>query len=365
MVDLGIVQTIVLWSFLPPTITTFVLNLLQTFVIRQSLPQSDPRYVVRYRWVFTAVVASYLLYTLYQVDSSLPPNLYQVLDLNAMTFDVKDLKANYRTLSLQYHPDKVQGAPGNIAQLVQERYIKIRQAYEILKDPLLKDVYDKLGPGMSDCHRCKTEKDYLYHGLSTAAGFYVSTAFIMLLMTLTPGREVGRFWRLLTLAIMACVEAAILLTPLDPLRRVLWWRTSSERVVVLHQVFVVISIALSQIGPVWGGGGGGGVTAGGVKRLAAEVEAAAGVVFQEARVAEGEALAPVRKDRAALAVVRKALEGAVAEEWMMQAEPRLREFRAKRKPVGPPAGAAAAAASVVGGAGGGPSSSSIARGRRD
>jgi hypothetical protein len=49
-----------------------------------------------------------------QVDLSMPMNFYGALRLSPYTFKTRDLKANYRELSLQYHPDKLQ----NVCHLV-------------------------------------------------------------------------------------------------------------------------------------------------------------------------------------------------------------------------------------------------------
>lgn len=54
--------------------------------------------------------------------------------------DIKDLRLKHRKLSLQYHPDK----SGGIKKDCESNYLEIRDAYEVLKDPVKRIAYGTL-----------------------------------------------------------------------------------------------------------------------------------------------------------------------------------------------------------------------------
>jgi molecular chaperone DnaJ len=64
---------------------------------------------------------------------------YSVLGVNRNAGD-KDIKATYRRLARQYHPDV---NPGNKA--AEQRFKEINQAYEVLSDPEKRKKYDQYG----------------------------------------------------------------------------------------------------------------------------------------------------------------------------------------------------------------------------
>jgi molecular chaperone DnaJ len=66
---------------------------------------------------------------------------YSILGIGRSASD-KDIKATYRRLARQYHPDV---NPGNKA--AEERFKQINQAYEVLSDPEKRKKYDQYGEG--------------------------------------------------------------------------------------------------------------------------------------------------------------------------------------------------------------------------
>ncbi len=51
-----------------------------------------------------------------------------------------DIKKAYRKLALQYHPDRNEGSPD-----AEERFKEVTRAYEVLRDPDQRSVYDRFG----------------------------------------------------------------------------------------------------------------------------------------------------------------------------------------------------------------------------
>lgn len=62
---------------------------------------------------------------------------YNILEL-ARDCSQNDIKQAYRRLAKKYHPDKNKKKGGDEMKEIQDRYMKIHKAYEILSDPNLK-----------------------------------------------------------------------------------------------------------------------------------------------------------------------------------------------------------------------------------
>ncbi|MEQ1857457.1 MAG: molecular chaperone DnaJ [Longimicrobiales bacterium] len=64
---------------------------------------------------------------------------YQLLGVSR-TADADEIKKSYRQLALQYHPDRNQGS-----KEAEERFKEVTQAYEVLRDPEKRALYDRYG----------------------------------------------------------------------------------------------------------------------------------------------------------------------------------------------------------------------------
>ena len=64
---------------------------------------------------------------------------YEVLDVSRNASE-DDIKKAYRKLALQYHPDR---NPGN--KDAEERFKEAAEAYEVLRDPQKREIYDLYG----------------------------------------------------------------------------------------------------------------------------------------------------------------------------------------------------------------------------
>jgi len=130
---------IVGWSYLPDFATKQALRVIHQIifsVFRRSPP--DPRtpvYVLHYRLTFTAVVLCYLVYNFLDASGSIPNNFYQLLGVYPDSNDTT-LKTAFRGFARKYHPDRV-GPSG------ESLFIEVRDAFEALKDPVVRFAYDR------------------------------------------------------------------------------------------------------------------------------------------------------------------------------------------------------------------------------
>jgi hypothetical protein len=99
---------------------------------------------------------------MFEEDGSLTVSysFYNILDIKPPCTDDQLLKA-YRKQALKYHPDKLNGCP--------ERFKKIKEAHEFLKDPLRRDFYNRFGD--------KGVSTFLSNDIGTQLVFNTSTWF--------------------------------------------------------------------------------------------------------------------------------------------------------------------------------------------
>jgi hypothetical protein len=126
-----------LWSFIPAQLTTTLLPHLSTHLpaLFPPSPARTPQYAKNYRNVYTLLIAGYLAYTLLQHDTTRGEDLYALLGVSR-TVDDEGLKRAFRALSRRYHPDRAGESGGGV-------FILVRQAYEVLSDPIRRYAYDR------------------------------------------------------------------------------------------------------------------------------------------------------------------------------------------------------------------------------
>lgn len=89
-------------------------------------------------------------------------NYYNILNVNS-NVDEKQIKIAYHKLILKFHPDKY---PNNIScnekKIREEQFIKINEAWDILRDPEKRKIYDKNGiKGLDELNKKKKHEENL------------------------------------------------------------------------------------------------------------------------------------------------------------------------------------------------------------
>ena len=70
----------------------------------------------------------------------------------------------------------------------------------------------------------------------------------MIILTSLGILEYGKYWRFISLFLCAGLEYTMLFTSYNPFSMI-FWRPQFQIIAILHQLFLVYSIALSQVGP--------------------------------------------------------------------------------------------------------------------
>jgi hypothetical protein len=108
------------------------------------------------------------------------------------TASLKDIKRQYRRLSLNLHPDKIQTMDHLSHQRKQEeevRYEAIKVAYETVNSENRRALYDRFGSQiLRECPHCKVRNDYLQFGLQQTLGFYMGTFMVSVIVGLLTRR---------------------------------------------------------------------------------------------------------------------------------------------------------------------------------
>ncbi|KAI9228433.1 MAG: hypothetical protein DHS80DRAFT_15573 [Piptocephalis tieghemiana] len=240
------------WSVLPGVITSALHYVYQTVMYpldSTAKPKAgSPAYNKQRNKIYTFVVLSYLAYTLMETYTGLAPSYYSIFDQTPETYDARGLKSRYKRLSLLYHPDKVEGA--------EEMFHQVRVAYETLNDPVKRYAYDRFGmEAIQSCDHCITRRDHMYGVLGSTIGFYVGTLMILGLLTLLHKAMFCQFGRYIALLALAVSEGTLIIQSegtFSHILRILFPGTTiHDQVQILHQIYITLFIAVSQVGPIW------------------------------------------------------------------------------------------------------------------
>ncbi|KAH7883237.1 DnaJ-domain-containing protein [Phlebopus sp. FC_14] len=251
------------WSYLPDFATKQVLGAVHQILYRFfhiSPPQfRSPAYGLHYRYTFAAVVLCYLTYNFIDASSGLPKNFYELLEVHPNITD-NALKIAFRTFARKHHPDRV-GPQG------EAHFIAVRDAFEALKDPVVRFAYDRFGPDVLHWKECNTMKEYLRRGLLSSVMYHVMTGAVLVLFSVVGKPSPIATWRYLLFIGALGLELYLILAPspsnfrpssfIDqaPTRSTIFnylfpRRVAYQHVLLVHQIFIFMSVALSRVGPV-------------------------------------------------------------------------------------------------------------------
>lgn len=71
--------------------------------------------------------------------------LYDALEITDFSCDLDVIKKSYKKLSLAYHPDKLRQRGVEMTPELNQKFLKLKEAYDILSDPVKRKVYDNYG----------------------------------------------------------------------------------------------------------------------------------------------------------------------------------------------------------------------------
>ncbi|KAG6335824.1 hypothetical protein ID866_3260 [Astraeus odoratus] len=252
------------WSILPDLATrrslSFIHDTVFKYFHRPPPPPGSPAYVQHYRYTYATVVLGYLLYNLIEASTRLPKNFYELLDVRPAVADANALKTAFRAFARKHHPDRV-GPQG------EAHFVEVRDAFEALKDPIVKFAYDRFGPDVLRWKECSTMKEYLRRGLLNSSAYHVVTGAGLVLFSVIGRPSPIATWRYLLFIVMFALEFYLLLTSpsqsaepslfVDDMSvigtipdRLFPNRVVYQHVSLLHQIFLFLSIALSRVAPV-------------------------------------------------------------------------------------------------------------------
>lgn len=155
------------------------------------------------------------------------PNHYSLLGVTRESSPL-EIKRAYKKLSLQLHPDK------NPSPDASDQFDRVKQAYDVLMDLELHDVYNKFGKEGIAANKRFNENQFLME----VGIFYVSWAVMAFLLTMGKKSGSARDWTLTGLIVMLVVEVVIMTSQTNPIPT---WAfptlTEYEVVKILHSLF--------------------------------------------------------------------------------------------------------------------------------
>lgn len=112
---------------------------------------------------------------MYSTASSWDANMFQTLGV-PRSASAKDIKAAYRKVSMEFHPDK------NPSKDAEVQFLKITEANNVLSNDEFRDVYDRWG--MKGLKWVETNQNVFSMGAVDTATFIITSFVLIFIMTL-------------------------------------------------------------------------------------------------------------------------------------------------------------------------------------
>ncbi|ATY64010.1 membrane associated [Cordyceps militaris] len=255
------------WAFLPGIATSIIQSIYYGLTVRAGDPKpasGSPRYTSHRNTIHILVVATYLLYTIYEAHYDLrsAPSFYTELGIPVTAVD-RDIKSRFRRLAALHHPDKMGAAAGGggTADGSAAFFIHLKTASDTLQDAAKRYAYERFGPSMLAWTTCTTVRDFVTHGVVyNLLPYYGIAAATVYVFGLLGYMDFATFWRWLLLVALCLLELTVATRPTFPaplvaLNAVLT-RVAGlppylpfELVHLARKVTLTVYIALSQMGP--------------------------------------------------------------------------------------------------------------------
>ena len=155
------------------------------------------------------------------------PNHYSLLGVTRDSNPL-DIKRAYKKLSLQLHPDK------NPSPDASDQFDRVKQAYDVLMDLELREVYNKFGKEGIAANKRFSENQFLME----VAVFYVSWAVMAFLLTMGKKSGSAREWIFTGLIVMLVVEVVVMTSQSNPVPTWMFpTLTEADLIRILHSIF--------------------------------------------------------------------------------------------------------------------------------
>ncbi|KAF7545702.1 hypothetical protein G7Z17_g8977 [Cylindrodendrum hubeiense] len=249
------------WAFLPGLATSWIQTLYYGITIRAGDPKPAPgsaRFNTHRRVIHILVIATYLLYTIYEADydQRREPSYYADLGVSFTSHD-REIKSRFRRLAALHHPDKV----GSDAPDSAVFFMHLKQASDTLQDTAKRFAYERFGPEIARWSKCITVKDFVSRGvISGILPHYGVAAASIYILGLFGYMEFGKYYRWLILLTLCTFELHTVTRPDFPtfvtgINAILTRVTTHhpylpfQIISLARKLTITVYIALAQIGP--------------------------------------------------------------------------------------------------------------------